>query len=88
MANSTIGVRLSEDTRDRLEAVGKARDRTPHYLMKSAIERFLEMEEALEAERQLVNSRWQKFELTGETVDHADVKVWAAGLLASGPETG
>jgi predicted transcriptional regulator len=88
MANSTIGVRLNEDTRDRLEALGKARDRTPHYLMKSAIERFLEMEEALEAERQLVNSRWQKFELTGETVDHADVKVWAAGLSTNGPETG
>jgi predicted transcriptional regulator len=88
MANSTVGVRLNEDTRDRLEALGKARDRTPHYLMKSAIERFLEMEEALEAERQLVNSRWQKFELTGETVDHADVKVWAAGLSTNGPETG
>jgi predicted transcriptional regulator len=88
MANSTIGVRLNEDTRDRLEALGKARDRTPHYLMKTAIERFLEMEEALEAERQLVNSRWQKFELTGETVDHADVKVWAAGLSTNGPEAG
>jgi predicted transcriptional regulator len=88
MANSTVGVRLNEDTRDRLEALGKARDRTPHYLMKTAIERFLEMEEALEAERQLVNSRWQKFELTGETVDHADVKVWAAGLSTNGPETG
>jgi predicted transcriptional regulator len=88
MANSTIGVRLNQDTRDRLEALGKARDRTPHYLMKTAIERFLEMEEALEAERQLVNSRWQKFELTGETVDHADVKVWAAGLSTNGPETG
>ena len=33
------------------EALGKARDRSPHYLMKSAIKRFLEVEEALEAER-------------------------------------
>ena len=88
MANSTIGVRLNEDTQHRLEALGKARDRSPHYLMKSAIKRFLEVEEALEAERQLVRSRWQKFELTGETVDHADVKAWAAGLSADVPETG
>ena len=36
--------------------------------------------EALEAERQLVKDRWQKYELTGETVGHADVKAWAASL--------
>lgn len=87
MANSTMGVRLNEETQQRLEALGKTRDRTPHYLMKSAIERFLEVEEALEAERQLVKSRWQKFELTGETVDHGDVKSWATGLSGSDTET-
>ena len=87
MANSTMGVRLSEDIQHRLEALGKVRDRTPHYLMKSAVERFLEVEEALETERQLVKTRWQKFELTDETVDHADVKAWAASLTPSGAET-
>ena len=80
MANSTMGVRLNDETRHRLEALGKARDRTPHYLMKAAVERFLDVEDALEAERQLVKSRWEKYELTGETVDHADVKAWAASL--------
>ena len=80
MANSTMGVRLNEETRHRLEALGKARDRTPHYLIKAAVERFLDVEDALEAERELVKSRWEKYELTGETVDHADVKAWAASL--------
>ena len=80
MAGSTMGVRLDKETRYRLEALGKARDRTPHYLVKAAVERFLDVEEALEAERQLVKDRWQKYELTGETVDHADVKAWAASL--------
>ena len=87
MTNSTFGVRLSEDTRHRLEALAKSRDRTPHYLMKAAIERFLHVEEALEAERQLVKSRWEKFELTGETIDHTDVKAWAAGLGNSRSES-
>ena len=80
MAGSTMDVRLSEETQHRLEALAKARDRTPHYLMKAAVERFLNVEEALEAERQLVKDRWQKYELAGETVDHADVKAWAASL--------
>ncbi len=80
MKTSTIGVRLDKETQHRLEALGKARDRTPHYLMKAAVVRFLEIEETLEAERQLMKARWEKYELTGETVDHADVKAWAASL--------
>ena len=80
MANSTMGVRLSKEIQHRLETLAKSRDRTPHYLMKAAIERFLDMEETLEAERELMKSRWKKYELTGETVDHVDVKAWATGL--------
>lgn len=86
MSNSTVGLRLNEETRHRLEALGKVRDRTPHYLMKMAVERFLDVEEALEAERRLVNERWRKFELTGESVEHEDVKSWA-GKLDMGPES-
>ncbi|MAZ78122.1 MAG: hypothetical protein CMF39_05535 [Legionellaceae bacterium] len=87
MASATMGVRLNEDTQHRLEALGKARDRTPHYLMKTAVERFLEIEEALETERQIVKARWEKYELTGETIDHADVKAWAASVRPTGTET-
>ena len=83
MANATMGVRLNEDIQNRLEALGKARDRTPHYLMKTAVERYLEIEEAVETERQIVKSRWEKYELTGETVDHADVKSWANSVRPS-----
>jgi predicted transcriptional regulator len=47
MPNSTVGVRLSDETQQRLERLGQARDRSPHYLMKAAIEQFLDREEAL-----------------------------------------
>ena len=80
MANPTIGLRLSDATYRRLKALGKARDRSPHYLMKTAVERYLEVEEALEAERRLVQDRWEGFELTGEALEHADVKSWASGF--------
>ncbi len=80
MANSTTGLRLKDDTKTRLETLGKARDRSTSYLMNEAIEKFLDVEEALEAERQLVKSRWEKFELTGETITHEDVKFWVSGL--------
>ena len=81
-------VRLSEQTRNRLETLSKARDRTPHYLMKAAIERYLDTEETLEAERRVVLARWKKFELTGETVNHEDVKALTSGFRTSGSESG
>lgn len=84
MANSTIGVRLSEDTQQRLEKLGKAKDRSPHYLMKIAIEKFLDAEEADQAEYALTLERWNKFELTGETISHQDVTAWAANLSKDG----
>ena len=51
--------------------------------MTTAIEKFLMQEEALEAERQLVNERWAKFELTGETLDHSEVETWVSKLEAA-----
>jgi len=82
MANSTTGLRLSSETKERLEILGKSRDRSAHYLMNTAIEQYLEKEEAIETERELVKSRWEKFELTGEILDHSDVTAWASGLNA------
>jgi predicted transcriptional regulator len=80
MAASTTGLRLSEKTKARLDALGKARARSPHYLMNEAIERFLDQEEAVDAEWKIVKSRWERFELTGEALDHSEIEAWAAEL--------
>ncbi len=80
MTDPPISLRLSEATYRRLMALGKARERSLHYLMKAAVERYLEIEEALEAERRLTKDRWEKFELTDEALEHADVNSWASGL--------
>jgi len=80
MPGSTVSVRLSDEIQQRLERLGQARDRSPHYLMKAAIKQFLDREEALEVERHLVQERWARYELTGETVAHADVRAWAESL--------
>jgi len=80
MTKSTTGLRLKEKTKKRLETLGEVRDRSTSYLMNAAIEQYLDREEALENERELIRSRWEKFELTGETVSHSDVKDWAKNL--------
>ena len=73
MTNPPISLWLSEAAYRRLMALGKARERSLHYLMKAAVERYLEIEEALEAERRLTKDRWEKFELTDEALEHTDV---------------
>ncbi|MEM7429625.1 MAG: toxin-antitoxin system [Pseudomonadota bacterium] len=80
MSDSTVGLRLSADVRERLKALGEIRDRSPHYLMRVAIERYLQTEEALEDEKQLLRERWRRYELTDEAVPHSEVREWARGL--------
>jgi len=80
MTKSTTGLRLKEKTKKRLETLGEVRDRSTSYLMNAAIEQYLDREEALENERELIRSRWEKFELTGEIVSHSDVKDWVKNL--------
>lgn len=75
-------IRLTEEMENRLDALSKVRNRTPHYLMKTAIERFLDEEESLEAERQLVLKRWQEFEITGEAISAVEMDNWAEELIA------
>ena len=83
MAKSTLGIRLDDDTQARLKKLGEQRDRSPHYLMKEAIDAYLKREEAVESEKELMVERWKAFELTGETLAHDDVKVWAASLSSA-----
>lgn len=80
MPNPTVAIRLDEETQDRLKALGRLRDRSPHYLMREAVEQYLTVEEAIEAERTLMRERWRRYELTGEALAHDDVKAWAKNL--------
>ena len=81
MANSTVGLRLDEQTQARLKKLGEARDRSPHYLMKKAVEQFLTREEAIEAEDALLNERWEKYVLTGEAYTHEDATLEVAKMI-------
>ncbi len=77
---TTIGIRLDSETKTRLKALGAKRERSPHYLMKKAIEHYLEQEEKREKEIEITKERWHKFSLTGESVTHSKVKNWSSKL--------
>jgi len=72
MAGTTT-IRLDDDTRNRLKALGEARQRSAHFLMQEAITRYLEHEERVEAERIEDRKRWGHYQTTGEHITHEEM---------------
>ncbi len=80
------GVKLDARTRERLQLLAKQRDRSPHYLMKTAIERFLDREEIYEREKQEDQERYERYLLTGEVVPQEKAIAWLESLAAGKAE--
>ena len=69
-------VKLDDHTCERLKALGERRRRSPHWLMREAIQQFLDREEEAERIRQDTLERLARYETAGETIDHAEVESW------------
>ncbi len=80
MSSRTIGVKLDEETRARLRSLADAKNRTSHWVMRTALEEYLAREERREHERQEDAARWERYALTGEAVPHARVREWLTAL--------
>jgi predicted transcriptional regulator len=68
-------VKLEPDLRERLQKLGRLKDRTAHWLMKEAIARYVAEEEGVEQLKQETISRWQEAE-SGKVVSNAAVMTW------------
>ena len=73
---AATGIKLDEHTRLRLKRLGEQRERSPHWLMRTAILEYLDQEERYEQEKQEDMARWENYQFTGETVPHKAVAKW------------
>jgi predicted transcriptional regulator len=73
---TSVAVKLDSETRSRLQALGNLRDRSPHWLMRTAILQYLDREETYEREKREDQERWERYVLTGEAVAHKAVAEW------------
>jgi len=78
---TTQGIKLDDKTRDRLKALAEKRQRSPHWIMKTAIEVYLEREEDYEREKSEDMARWEQYQLTGKSVDQEYVEKLLSDLL-------
>ena len=75
MRTTTMGVKLDEETRERLKKLGERKQRfSTHWLMKEAIYRYLEAEERDESEKAEDMARWERFLDTGNAIPHEEAK--------------
>jgi predicted transcriptional regulator len=70
------GVKLDETLHTRLKALSAVKERTPHWLMKAAIEEYVAREEAYEQEKSEDMERWQRYKLTGHAISNEAVDAW------------
>jgi predicted transcriptional regulator len=82
MDMTTMGVKLDRETRARLQKLGKARNRSSHWLMREAIRRYLEVEERYEQEKAEDQARYQAYLDTGHHISRADMLAWLDQLAA------
>ena len=72
-----VSIKLPIGMKARLQKLGKQKQRTPHWLMKEAIESYLDAEEQLEKLRKKTTARWQEAEQS-LVVDSREVNAWLA----------
>jgi predicted transcriptional regulator len=82
---ATRGIKLDQETQDRLKALGALRGRSPHWVMKTAILEYLDREETYEREKLEDQERWERYQLTGEVVPHEQVATWLEEVAAGKP---
>lgn len=71
-----VSVKLDTSLQDRLQRLAGQRDRTAHYLMREAIQQYLDREEARESFKQDALASWAEYQETGLHVTDEEMRRW------------
>jgi len=77
-----VAVKLDQDIRDRIKRLADARHRTTHWMMREAIQQYIEREEKRELFRQEGVRAWNEYQLTGLHVTPEEADAWLEKLEA------
>ena len=70
-----VSIKLPVKLKTRLQKLGKLKERSPHWLMKEAIEHYLDEEEQAEKLKHQTTKRWAEAE-QAQVVENAHVIAW------------
>lgn len=84
--STTQAIKIDDETNERLKTLAQQRDRSAHWLMREALQRYLTEEERYEREKAEDLAEYEEYLLTGKAVDSETVASWL-NELASGKKT-
>ena len=80
MAASTTSLKLDEEMKGKVKRLAAARRRSAHWIMREAIEQYVEREEKREQFRQSAIAAWNDYQATGLHVTATEADAWLAKL--------
>ncbi|MGA9626898.1 MAG: ribbon-helix-helix protein, CopG family [Bryobacteraceae bacterium] len=79
---STTSLKLDSAMKERVHRLASARRRSPHWVMREAVEQYVEREEKREQLRQDALAAWATYRTTGLHVTAEEADAWLAKLEA------
>jgi predicted transcriptional regulator len=79
---STTSLKLDSGMKERVHRLASARRRSPHWVMREAVEQYVEREEKREQLRQDALAAWAAYQTTGLHVTAEEADAWLAKLEA------
>ena len=73
-------LKLDEALKDRVQHLASVRRRSAHWIMREAIEQYVEREEQREALKRDALHAWEQYQATGQHVSGDDADAWLAKL--------
>jgi predicted transcriptional regulator len=80
--SSSTSLKLDAKVKERVQRLASVRRRSPHWLMREAIEEYVEREEKREQFRRDALAAWDHYQTTGLHVNAEDADAWLAKLEA------
>jgi predicted transcriptional regulator len=80
--SSTTSLKLDSEMKERIQRLADARRRTPHWIMREAVQLYVEREEKRERLRQDALAAWAHYQATGLHATATEVDDWLAKLEA------
>ena len=81
-ARSTTSLKLDPEMKERVQRIAETQRRTPHWVMREAVEQYVEREEKRERLRQDAVAAWTHYQETGLHLSAAEADSWLAKLEA------
>ncbi len=78
----TTSLKLLPETKDRVQRLAAARRRSAHWVMREAVEQYLEREEKRQQFHQDALAAWADYQATGLHATAAEADAWLAKLEA------